>query len=107
MDRHPVWQATVLRPTPVRLNGPTVVRPNTSGGGRTARRRLPSATRVRRLAAVLTGQVRGEFPRLQLAYIAVATLRLHPHSIAPYRLQAKVGLAVLAVLGCKRPSGSR
>ena len=60
----------------VRLNGPTVVRTNT-GGGRMA---APSATRVRRLAAVLTGQVVGEFPRLQLAYIAVATLRLHPHS---------------------------
>ena len=90
----------------VRLNGPTVVRTNT-GGGRMA---APSATRVRRLAAVLTGQVVGEFPRLQLAYIAVATLRLHPHSIAPYRLQATVAhraTSGLAVLGCKRPSGSR
>ena len=49
----------------------------TAAAERTA---APSATRVRRLAAVLTGQVVGEFPRLQLAYIAVATLRLHPHS---------------------------
>ena len=86
----------------VRLNGPTVVRTNT-GGGRMA---APSATRVRRLAAVLTGQVVGEFPRLQLAYIAVATLRLHPHSpLTGYRL--RVAWLYYTVLGCKRPSGSR
>ena len=94
----------------VRLNGPTVVRPNTGGARRGGRTAAPSATRVRRLAAVVTGQVVGEFPRLQLAYIAVATLRLHPHSIAPYRLQATVAYRAkggLAVLGCKRPSGSR
>ena len=52
----------------------------------------PAAPQRQARAAASRGTNRpsfvGEFPRLQLAYIAVATLRLHPHSpLTGYRLR--------------------